>query len=87
MLKHARIILSSSEAMQEEIGRHHGLLEGSLHIGSGPYPAVALLAPAVGRFSELYPGINIEINVDAWIKFSDRLMHEDFDCALMETSE
>jgi len=87
MLKHARIILSSSEAMQEEIGRHHGLLEGSLRIGSGPYPAVALLAPVVGRFSELYPGIYVEINVGDWTKFPDRLMHEDFDCVLMESSE
>ncbi len=87
MLKHARIILSSTEAMQEEIGRHHGLLEGSLRIGSGPYPAVALLAPATGRFSNLYPGINIEINVGDWTKFPDRLMHEDFDYVLMETSE
>lgn len=87
MLKHARIILSSSEAMEEEIGRHHGLLEGSLRIGSGPYPAVALLAPAVGKFSELYPGINIDVNVGDWTKFPGRLMHEDFDYVLMETSE
>jgi len=87
MLKHARIILASSEAMQEEIGRHHGLLEGSLRIGSGPYPAVALLGPAAGRFSKLYPGINIDINVGDWTKFPGRLMHEDFDYVLMETSE
>ena len=87
MLKHARIILSSTEAMQEEIGRYHGLLEGSLRIGSGPYPAVALLGPAVGRFSKFYPGIDIEIKVGDWTKFPHRLMHEDFDYVLMETSE
>ena len=87
ILKHARIILSSSKAMQEEIGRHQGILEGSLCIGSGPYPASALLAPAVGRFGKLYPDINIHISVDDWYKIPNRLMQKDFDYVLMETSQ
>lgn len=87
ILKHARIILSSSEAMQEEIGRHQGILEGSLCIGSGPYPASALLAPAIGRFCKRYPGINIHISVDDWYKIPNRLMQKDFDYVLMETSQ
>lgn len=87
ILKHARIIISSSEAMQEEIGRYRGLLEGSLYIGAGPYPAVALLSPVIGQFSERYPGINIKITVGDWTKFSNRLMQEDFDYVLMETSQ
>ena len=87
MLKHARIIIASSGALQEEIERHQGLLEGSLSIGSGPYPAVALLAPAIGRFSQRYPGITIDISVDDWSKFSGRLMQEDFDFVLMVASQ
>ena len=87
MLKHARIIIASSRAMQEEIEQHQGILEGSLHIGSGPYPASALLAPAIGRFHRCYPGIHIKISVDDWTKFPDQLMQEDFDYVLMETSQ
>ncbi|MEA3303774.1 MAG: LysR family transcriptional regulator [Pseudomonadota bacterium] len=87
LLKHARIILSSSEAMQEEIGRHKGILEGSLCIGSGPYPASALLAPAIGRFCKRYPGIHIDISVDDWRKIPNQLMQKDFDYVVMETSQ
>ncbi len=87
MLKHARLIISSSEAMQEEIGRHQGILEGSLHIGSGPYPASALLAPAIGQFGRQFPDIDITISVDDWSKFPRRMMQEDFDYVLMLTSQ
>ena len=87
MLKHARIIIASSGALQAEIERHQGLLEGSLSIGSGPYPAVALVAPAIGRFGQRYPGITIDICVDDWSKFSGRLMQEDFDFLLMVCSQ
>lgn len=87
MLKHARIIMASSEALEAEIGRHQGLLEGFLRIGSGPFPATALLAPAIGRFSKRYPGISINISVDDWAKFPGRLVQEDFDYVLTETSE
>jgi len=87
ILKHARIILSSTEAMQEEIGRHQGILEGSLCIGSGPYPASALVAPALGLFCKRYPSIDIHITVDDWSQFPGRLTQKDFDYALMETSQ
>jgi len=85
-LKHARIMLASSKAMHEEIERHKGVMEGNLHIGAGTYPARALLAPAIGRFSERHPGIHIKISVDDWSKIADQLMEKDFDYVLMESS-
>ena len=87
MLKHARFVISSSRNMQEEIRRHQGLLEGSISIGTGPYPANALLAHTVGLFSKRYPGIDIEISVDDWRKLPYRLMKEDMDFILVETSQ
>lgn len=87
VLKHGRFIISTSGNMQEEIRRHQGLLEGSLSIGSGPYPANALLAPTVGLFSKRYPGIDIDISVDDWRKLPYRLTKEDLDFVLMETSQ
>jgi len=87
MLKHARIIIATSKTMQQEIELHQGLFQGSISIGSGPYPASALLAPAIGRFSKDYPNIKIDISVDDWTKFPGRLMQEDFDFVVMESSQ
>jgi len=86
LLKHARFMLASSKAMHEEIQRHRGLLEGSLRIGSGAYPSSALLAQVVGPYSERYPGIEIEINVDDWSKIPNQLIKQNFDFVLMESS-
>jgi len=87
MLKHARIITASSVAMREEIEQQQGLMKGALYIGSGPFAATELLAPAIDRFSRYYPDIEIDVRVDDWRIFADRLMHEDFDYVIMESSE
>jgi len=86
-LKHARIMLSSLEAMQAEIGRHQNIVEGSLYIGAGIYPACALLGPAVGRFSVLYPNISIQVEIGNWNSMPRQLLQKDFDYVVMETSE
>ena len=52
VLRYARIINASSQAMQEEISRYQGVLEGSLKIGSGPYVASGLLAPTINVFNK-----------------------------------
>ena len=43
VLKHASIIIASGRALQEEVGRHQGLTEGSLFIGAGPYAGSDLI--------------------------------------------
>ena len=87
VLKHASIIIASGRALQEEVGRHQGLTEGSLFIGTGPYAGTELIAPAIGRFSKQFPGINIEIRVGDWRKLPGRWTQEEFDFLVMETSE
>lgn len=87
VLKHARILLSSSRALQEEIAGYQGLMEGSVSVGAGPYAASALVAPAMGQFIKRHPGIDICVSVDDWSRFPERLMQNDFDFAVMESSQ
>jgi len=87
VLKHASIIVASGRALREEVGRHQGLTEGSLFIGTGPYAGTELIAPAIGRFSRQFPDIKIEIRVGDWRKLPKRWTQEDFDFLVVETSE
>ena len=87
VLKHAGIIIASTYAMQEDVGRHRGLSDGSLFIGAGPNSGVVLFAPAIAQFSRLYPEIRIEVYVSDWRKLPGRWAHEEFDFMVTETSE
>ena len=87
VLRYARIINASSQAMQEEISRYQGVLEGSLKIGSGPYVASGLLAPTINVFNKTYPNIHIDTTVDVWSNLPDRMLREKFDFVLAEISE
>lgn len=87
MLKHAGLILATSEALEEELKRHRGILEGVINIGAGSYVGSALLAPALIRFNQLHPGIDINITVGNWDQFTDRLYTREFDFVMFDTSE
>lgn len=87
ILKHARVILSSVSSMEEAIGQHQGILEGTLSIGAGPYAACALVSQAIGHFSAQHPGIKTEISVDNWSLLPERLIQKDFDYVVMDSSK
>ena len=87
VLKHARMIVASSESMVEEIDRHQGVLGGSLNIGSGSFPGTALLPLAIGRFNRRFPQIDISVSVDNWTKLPNRLLQREFDFVLAESSQ
>jgi len=87
VLKHARMIISSSETMQEELDRHRGVLEGTVSIGSGPYVGTALLSAAIGRFNQRFPEIEISTSVDDWRSLPVKLAQREFDFVLMESSQ
>ena len=87
LLRHARMIMASSEAMKEELHRYRGGLEGSLNVGAGPYAGTALLPAAIGRFSQRFPMIDISTSVDDWTGLPIRLMQKEFDFVLMESSQ
>ncbi|RLA46873.1 MAG: hypothetical protein DRR06_03965 [Gammaproteobacteria bacterium] len=87
VLRYARRIHASSQAMQEEISRHQGIVEGSLRIGSVSYVGSGLLAPTISLFCKRYPNIYIDTIVDVWSNLPDRMLRENFDFVLAETSE
>lgn len=87
MLKHAGLVIAASESLEEELKRHQGILEGVINIGAGTYVGTALLAPALIRFNQLYPGIDINITVGNWDQFTDSLYTREFDFVMFDTSE
>jgi len=66
LLKHARLIVSSTLEMEDGLQHYLGLETGTLSIGAGLY-AASLLGPAIGRFMEQHPHIRINIEVDDWL--------------------
>ena len=85
LLKHARLIVSSTRALEDGMQHYLGLETGTLSIGAGLYPASSLLGPAVGRFMEEHPNVQLKIEVDNWLTLHGRLRHAEFDFILAET--
>jgi DNA-binding transcriptional LysR family regulator len=87
MLKHARLIVASSLALEEGIQQLRGLRQGALAIGIGPYAASILLGETLGRFNQHYPDIRITAMIDDWVNLPRRLKEREFDFVLMEISQ
>ena len=87
MLKHARLVIASSLALQEGIRQFQGLESGSLTIGVGPYAASILVGQTLGCFNKLHPRIRVTAMIDDWVNLPRRLKQREFDFVLMETSQ
>ena len=87
MLKHARLVVTSSQALEDDIQQFQGLKQGSLAIGIGPYAASILLGQALGRFNKQHPDVRVTAMVDDWINLPRRLKEREFDFVLMEISQ
>ena len=84
LLKHARLIVLSTLALEDGMQHYLGLETGTLSIGAGLF-AASLLGPAIGRFTEQHPSIRINLEVDNWLTLHDRLRNAEFDFILAET--
>ena len=87
MLKQARLVVASSQALEEGIRQYQDLEEGSLTIGLGPYAASILVGQTLGRFNKMHPGIRITAMIDDWVNLPRRLKAREFDFVLLETSQ
>lgn len=87
MLKHARLVVASSTALEEGIQQLRGLKKGSLAIGIGPYAASILLGQTLGRFNKDHPQIRITAMIDDWVNLPRRLKEREFDFLVMEISQ
>ena len=85
LLKHARLIVSSTLALEHGMQHYVGLETGTLSIGTSLYAATSL-GPATGQFMEQHPNIRISIEVANWPTLYDRLHHGEFDFVVTETS-
>jgi len=85
LLKHARLIVASTLALEDGMQHYLGLETGRLSIGADLYAASSLLGLAIGRFKEQYPNIKINIEVDNRLTLYDRLRGAEFDFILAET--
>ena len=85
LLKHARHVVSSTQALEEGMQHYLGLGTGRLSIGAALIASSSLLGPAIGRFKEQYPNIRVNIEVDNWFTLYDRLRQSEFDFILTET--
>jgi DNA-binding transcriptional LysR family regulator len=87
MLKYARQVVASSQALVEGIRQFRGLHDGTISIGLGPYAASIIAGKALGRFNAKYPGIRVTAMIDDWVNLPRRLKAREFDLVLMEASE
>ena len=87
MLKHARQVVASSQALEDGIRQFRGIEVGSLSLGVGPYAASILVGQTLGRFNKQHPGIRITAMIDDWVNLPRRLKAREFDLVLMETSQ
>ena len=86
LLKHARLIISSTLALEDGIQHFMGLETGTISIGTSLY-AASSLGTAIGLFNDQHPNIKISIEVANWPTLYDRLRNAEFDFALTETRE
>lgn len=87
MLKHARLVVASYQALEDSIRQFRGIEAGSLTLGVGPYAASILVGQALGRFNKHHPGIRITAMIDDWVNLPRRLKAREFDLVLIETSQ
>ncbi len=87
MLKHARLVVACSLALENGVEQFQGLQHGSLAVGIGPYAASILLGQALGRFNRQFPDVRITAVVDDWANLPSRLKEREFDFVLMEISQ
>ncbi len=85
LLKHARLIVSSTLALEDGMQHYLGLDTGTLSIGASLYAAGGL-GKAVGRFNDQHPDITISIEVGNWSILYDRLRQAEFDFIVTEIS-
>ena len=87
LLKHARLVVASSLALEEGVQQLRGLKQGSLAIGVGPYAASVVLGQTLGRFNRRFPNIRVTAMIDDWVNLPRRLKEREFDFVLMEISQ
>lgn len=74
VLSHSDTILDSVDTLRKELHYLQGKSSGHLLIGASPVPANTIIGPAIGRFVEQHPDVNVELKVATWQEHIQQLL-------------
>lgn len=86
-LPHVRGLLAAAESLRQEVEAIDELETGELSIGTGPYPALALMDKVCARFVDQYPGIRLNIRTDNWQDLRLALLDHEIELFVADTGE
>lgn len=86
-LPHVRGLLAATESLRQEVQAIDELETGELNIGTGPYPALALMDKVCARFVDRYPGIRLNIRTDNWQGLRLALLDHELELFVADTGE
>lgn len=87
VLEHASRLLASSRALTNAVGQLSNLHSGELRLGAGPYPAARLVPEALGQFSERYPKVRVQLQVDNWQQLREQLLNDEIELFVADIRE
>lgn len=85
-LERAASLLAIADEFSSELGLTRGLRLGRVICGAGPYPAETLVADTAARFTQLYPGVQIDLRIRNWDELSRALQAREIDFFVGEMS-
>ncbi len=80
---YAQQIFSLSGKLLESLEEIHNLQTGRLSLGASTTPGEYLLPMAVGRFRQLYPGINVELHIGNTLTITQRILNQELDLGMV----
>jgi len=86
LIELAAPLLSQARLAERELQRMIGVADGLLRIGAGPYVSELSIGAALGRLATRHPGIRADVSVADWPDLYGRLIADDLDVAVAETS-
>lgn len=86
-LPHVRGLLAAAESLRQEVEAIDELETGELSIGTGPYPALALMDRVCARFADQYPGIRLNIRTDNWQDLRLALLDHELELFVADAGE
>ncbi|WP_349343924.1 LysR family transcriptional regulator [Marinobacter sp. MMG032] len=86
-LPHVRGLLAAAESLRQEVEAIDELETGELSIGTGPYPALALMDRVCARFVDRYPAIRLNIRTDNWQELRLALLDHEIELFVADTGE
>lgn len=80
---YAQQIFSLSGKLLETLEEIHNLQTGRLSLGASTTPGEYLLPLAVGRFRQLYPGINVDLYIANTRTITQRILNQELDLGMV----